>query len=194
MADLSNSALVEKVVKGCIKGDRKSQQLLYKSFYGKMLVVCMRYSRDHSEAQDLLHDGFIKVFSHLKTYEYKGSLEGWVRRIIVNNAIDYIRNKKDFLVEYDDETQYEYVPDEYLDEKESMDMQQLQAEEILALIQELSPAYQTVFNMYVMEDYSHQEIADILNISVGTSKSNLAKAKQRLKELFIKKFESAERL
>jgi RNA polymerase sigma-70 factor, ECF subfamily len=193
MVDLTNSAVVEKLVKGCIRGDRKCQQLLYKTFYGKMLVVCMRYSRDHSEAQDLLHDGFIKVFSNLVNYEYKGSLEGWVRRIVVNNAIDFIRNRKDFLIAYDDETKYDQVADDYLGEKETEEFRQLKAEETLALIQDLSPAYQAVFNMYVMEDYSHQEIANALNISVGTSKSNLAKAKQKLKELYIRKFVRAER-
>ena len=186
--DLTNKAEVEKLVKACIKGDRKSQHILYKTFYSKMLGICMRYASNYSEAQDLFHDGFIKVFSKLNSFENKGSLEGWIRRIIVNNAIDFIRNNKDFHIEYDNESKLYNLKE---DEKDDFDFDvekdtKFKAELILKLIQELAPAYKAVFNLYVIENNSHKEISEKLNISIGASKSNLSKAKLKLRELFNK--------
>jgi len=146
----------------------------------------MRYASNYSEAQDLFHDGFIKVFSKLQSFENKGSLEGWVRRIIVNNAIDFVRNGKDFIVEYDDESKIADLKDEEEFDFDSEKDTRLKAELILKLIQELAPAYRAVFNLYVVENYSHKEIAEKLNISIGASKSNLSKAKIKLRELYNK--------
>ncbi len=186
--DLSNRRSVGKLIKACVNGERKSQQILYQSFYGKMLGICTRYANDINEAKDILQDGFIKVFIKLNTFENKGSLEGWVRRIVINNAIDHVRKKKDFLVNFDDEeTIFENVKNGYYDEFEPEKYSDLKAEKIIKLVQKLSPAYRIVFNMFVIENYSHKEIAEKLNISVGSSKSNLAKAKLKLKEL-IKKY------
>ena len=148
-----------------------------------MLGVCMRYASDIHEAQDILHDGYMKIYSKLGNYEYKGSFEGWIRRIIVNNAIDFIRNKKDFITNIGEDTNIENI-DEDLDDVEGKKIVQMKAEVIIKLIQDLSPAYRTVFNLYVIEEYSHKEIAEQLNISIGTSKSNLAKAKIKLQKLF----------
>ncbi len=184
MVNFSNSKSVERIIKGCLRGERKYQKLLYQSFYGKMLAVCMRYSTDASEAQDILHDGFIKVYSKLDAYEYKGSFEGWIRRIIVNNAIDFVRNKKNFIVNIGDESNIDNLNKKTSDEEELKDITKMKAEVIIKMIQKLSPAYRTVFNMYVIEEYSHKEIAEQLNISIGTSKSNLAKAKIKLRKLF----------
>ncbi len=186
--DLSNRRSVGKLIKACVNGERKSQQILYQSFYGKMLGICTRYANDINEAKDILQDGFIKVFIKLNTFENKGSLEGWIRRIVINNAIDHVRKKKDFLVNFDDEeTIFENVKNGYYDEFEPEKYSDLKAEKIIKLVQKLSPAYRIVFNMFVIENYSHKEIAEKLNISVGSSKSNLAKAKLKLKEL-IKKY------
>lgn len=192
MIDFNDKQEVEKLIKGCIKGDRKKQKLLYQSLYGKMLGVCIRYSRDIEEAKDILHDGFIKVFTKLEKFEYKGSFEGWIRRIMVNNAIDYVRNRRDFLIEDDLSLKTNKIREEEDDEKEYQELVQLKASKIIELIQQLSPAYRTVFNMYVVENYSHKEIAEELNISIGTSKSNLAKAKMKLKELYNKLGENFE--
>ena len=192
MVNLDKKEDVEKLVTACIRNDRPSQQIFYKMFYGKMMAVCMRYTRNREEAQDILHDGFIKVFSKLKSFENKGSLEGWVRRLIVNNAIDYVRCRKDYFMPAGDEDFADSMPDEHEDILEVEKLKQIKAEKIISLIQHLSPAYRTVFNMFVIENMSHQEIADYLGISVGTSKSNLAKAKEKLKELFEKHYNEDE--
>ena len=183
MVDLTNKEIVKKLVDACVRGERRSQELFYKTFYGKMLSVCMRYSRNREEAQDVLHDGMIKVFIKLESFENKGSLEGWVRRIIVNNAIDFVRTKRDFYLGDDQDYLLEDLIDESMNERELEKVRELKLEKLISLIQKLSPAYQMVFNLYAIENMSHKEIAEKLNISIGTSKSNLAKAKMRLKEL-----------
>ena len=183
MVDLTNKEVVKKLVEACVRGERRSQELFYKTFYGKMLAVCMRYSRNREEAQDILHDGMIKVFVKLGSFENKGSLEGWVRRIIVNNAIDFVRTRKDFYLREEQDYLIDDMVDETPNEKELEKVREMKVEKLIGLIQKLSPAYQMVFNLYAIENMTHKEIADKLNINIGTSKSNLAKAKIRLKEL-----------
>lgn len=174
-----------KVVEACIHGDRMSQEVLYKAFYGKMMTVCMRYSKNRDEAHDILQDGFVKVFQKLKNFEKKGSLEGWIRRIITNTAIDHIRKRKDFLLSENELYEMDNLIDETDKEIELEELMQLRTEMIIEMIQKLSPAYRTVFNMYVLENMTHQEIADYLHINIGTSKSNFAKAKIKLKEMVL---------
>lgn len=154
-----------------------------------MMAVCMRYAKDRDEAQDMVQNGFIKIFNKLDVYNFEGSLEGWIRRIMVNTAIDQIRkNKRDpFSIEDDSRIQNleEEVP--FADDDEH-DIK-IKAETAIKAISSLSPAYRTVFNLYVIEGMSHKEIAEYLGISEGTSKSNLAKAKMKLKEELSLKFE-----
>ena len=183
MIDLTNKEVVKDLIDSCIKGNRKSQELLYKEFYGKMLTVCMRYSRNREEAQDVLHDGLIKVFMKLKSFENKGSFEGWVRRIIVNVAIDFVRTRKDFYIKEEQEFLIDEIVDDYDKSEEIEKLRKMRAETVIGLMQKLSPAYRTVFNLFAVENMQHKEIAETLNISIGTSKSNLAKAKVKLKEL-----------
>lgn len=187
--DLKDRKDIEKVINGCLKGKRKYQEILHKAFYSKMLLACMRYSQNTAEAEDLLHDGFLKLYAKLEKYNYQGSFEGWIRRIIVNNAIDFIRKRKEFTVGFDSEN--EHIINDKLDNTD-VDMEELESSEknaqlIINAIQQLSPAYKTVFNMYVMEDMSHKEIAEELGISVGSSKSNLSKAKLRIREILASK-------
>jgi len=182
--DFGNKEEVGKLIKKIIKGDRKSQRLLYETFYGKMLGVCYRYANDADEAQDFAQEGFIRVFEKLKGFKNTGSLEGWIRRIIVNNAIDRVRKKKNIVYDNEDETIFSNLEDEDYDLVEQKLADKMKAELLLELIQKLSPAYRTVFNLYVLENFSHKEIAEALGISIGTSKSNYAKAKMRLKQLF----------
>jgi len=183
--DLKDRKDIEEVINGCIKGQRKYQEILHKAFYSKMLVACMRYAQNTAEAEDLLHDGFIKLYTKLPKYNYEGSFEGWVRRIIVNNAIDFIRKKKEFSVDFRNE--HEHIINTKFDDSsnnlENIEITKIKAEKIIQAIQQLSPAYRAVFNMYVLEDMSHKEIAEELGISIGTSKSNLSKAKLRIREI-----------
>ncbi|GAB3021400.1 RNA polymerase sigma factor [Niabella terrae] len=155
------------------------QEELYRRFSPKMYAVCLRYASNTEEAQDILQDGFIKIFKKLESFRADGSFEGWIRRIFVNTAIEYFRRKKYLqpVTEKEENTiegKYVSVLDE-LGEKDIMD-----------LIGQLSPGYKTVFNMYVVEGYSHKEIGEMLGISEGTSKSQLSRAKAILQDLVRK--------
>ena len=174
---------------GCLKNDRRSQQRLYEMFYGKMLSVCMRYTNNMDQAQDLVQEGFIKVFDNLHKYKHDGSFEGWVRRIFVNNAIDSFRRKKqDHILPHDDFRLLNLADD--TDEHAFMDeeVKEIEPKHVMAAMQQLTPAYQMVFNLYVMENMSHQDIADKLGINIGTSKSNLSKARVNMRKILSKQF------
>jgi RNA polymerase sigma-70 factor (ECF subfamily) len=171
----------EKLIQGCINGDRRCQQQMYERFYGKMMVVCMRYAKDDDAALDAFQEAFIKVFNNLEAYQGNGSFEGWVRRIMVNTSIDHLRKNKRLNEMY--VVNEEITVDETQDEPTVDDVQTLSFQELMKYIQQLSPAYRSVFNMYVIDGFTHQEIADELGISVGTSKSNLNKAKRNLKKI-----------
>lgn len=169
------------IIKGCLRNDRASQKALYEHFYSKMLGVCLRYSKSSDEAKDILHEAFMKVFNSIKNFNGTGSFEGWVRRIMVNTAIDHIRkNKQNYLIVstvYANEKAAN-IPDDTDDDF----INSISEEEILKAVQELTPAYRTVFNLFVIEECTHKEIAELLDISEGTSKSNLSKAKFNLKK------------
>lgn len=148
----------------------------------------MRYARDRDTAEEMLQEGFIKVFDKLEGFDYKGSFEGWMRRIIANTAIDQLRkSKKDPLLTDNDED-FKLGAENPVVEKEEVEALEIRAEMAMNAIQELSPAYRAVFNLYVMEEYTHKEIAEILGISEGTSKSNLAKAKMNLQKILKERF------
>ena len=168
------------IIEGCVKGDSKCQQIVYQKFYGKMLGACMRYAKDREEARDILQDGFLKVFTNIRSYGGSGSFEGWVRRVIINTALDYIRKSKQ-LIQYADS---DYVDEnaEEITEEENNEYANISTDEIMEAVQKLPTAYRTVFNMFVVDGFSHADIAEQLSISVGTSKSNLSKAKLHLKK------------
>jgi RNA polymerase sigma-70 factor (ECF subfamily) len=171
------------VLDGCLAGERRSQQRVYELFYGKMMAVCLRYTKNHDQAKDILQDGFIKVFKNLEHFNRAGSLEGWVRRIMVNTAIDHFRRARhSYLLLGEDRSmeEFEDVPEE---EERGEEMPDLKPADVINAMQKLTPAYRTVFNLYVFEEMTHKEIAELLDINVGTSKSNLAKAKANLKRL-----------
>ncbi len=173
------SAITEdQIVEGCIDGGRKYQKLLYERYYGSMMVVCMRYTNDREEARDVLHEGFMKVYRNLKKFSRGTNLGAWIRRIMVNTAIDHYRKsaKRPNLVEINQAIHETDVQDIVSD---------MSAQEILGLVQRLSPAYRTVFNLYVVEGYSHKEVGELLGISEGTSKSNLAKARGKLQKMIL---------
>ena len=174
---------LEKTVNGCIRGDRKCQQLIFETFFGRLLAVCMRYTKDKDTAQDILQDAFIKAFEKISDYNFTGSFEGWLRRITVNTAIDFVRkNKNVVFIEDRANSDISDNNEDSLDKTDEIGFENINPELVLDAVQNLSPAYRTVFNLYVFENYSHKEIAEMLNINQGTSKSNLAKAKQNLKK------------
>jgi RNA polymerase sigma-70 factor (ECF subfamily) len=173
---LEHKYTIDDLVKNCKAGQRKSQELLYKQFAPKMLGVCMRYAVDRMEAEDMLQNGFIKVFEKIKDYRGEGSFEGWVRRIMVRCAIEYYRkhHKTMQLVAVEDAGAEASANAAVIDK--------LDAKDLMRLIQQLSPGYRMVFNLYAIEGYSHKEIAAMLNITEGASKSQLSRARSILKE------------
>ena len=164
---------LEQLIKNCIKQDAKAQSQLYKQYASKLFSVCLKYSNNYAEAEDNLHDAFITVFSKIDQYKNKGSFEGWLKRIAINTALQRYRenvgvfdivnegNIKDVSVDINDDVSLEFL---------------------LKIIQELPDRYRLIFNLYVLDGYSHVEISELINISVGTSKSNLARARLILKD------------
>jgi len=187
---LKSQEELKKLVKDCAENNRRAQAELFKMFYGKMLAVCLRYMNDNDTAQEVLQQSFIKIFEKIEIFDFKGSLEGWIRRIVTNTAIDAIRKAKrnPFLSDDDQFFKDEVVND--FEKEEEMNILGLRADAAMEAIKQLSPAYRTVFNLYVIEDYSHKEIAEKLGVSEGTSKSNLAKAKMNLRKILKSKHAS----
>jgi RNA polymerase sigma-70 factor (ECF subfamily) len=163
---------LKEIIQNCIQGKRVAQNQLYQHFASKMFTVCLRYANSREEAKDLLQEGFIKVFECLHQFKFEGPFEGWMRKVIVNIALQKIRSKSHL---------HAIVPIEAGSEAESINQQEilshLGAKELLALIQDLPNSYRLVFNLYVFEGMKHKEISKLLNISEGTSKSNLHDAR-----------------
>jgi len=170
---------INDLIAGCCRKERSSQEALYRNFFGYGLSICLRYAQNREEAVEIMNDGFLKIFQHIQSFDTSRSFKTWLAKIMVNTAIDFLRSKKK-LVFVDDISQ---VPEPGTDEKI---VDKLSYDELVKHVQALPPAYRAVFNLYVMEGYQHQEIATILRISEGTSKSNLFKAKKILKERIIK--------
>ncbi len=164
------------LIQGCINGDRNMQEELYRRFAPKMYAVCLRYAGNSAEAEDILQEGFIKIFRKLESFRGEGSFEGWIRRIFVNTSIEHFRRKN--YLQPVTEREENTIEGNYLSVLDS-----LAEQDILALIQELSPGYRTVFNLYVIEGYTHKEIGEMLGISEGTSKSQLSRGKTILQDM-----------
>jgi RNA polymerase sigma factor (sigma-70 family) len=178
----NNQAIVESdLIKGCLNGERKMQEALYYRYSPKMYAVCLRYSSNADDAQDLLQDGFIKVYKNIDKFRGEGSFEGWMRRIFVNTSIEHFRKKTKINTIADSN-------DVQMEDKEWTALDTIAEKDIINLIQELSPGYRQIFNMYVIEGYPHKDIAEILGISEGTSKSQLARAKAILQKMVQEKY------
>lgn len=174
---------VREMIEGCLQNDRHAQKLVYEKYSGKLFGVCLAYSYDRYEAEDTLHDGFIKIFSNIRQYKGDGSFEGWMRKIMVNTALEkYRRNHKMMNIADQIRSITEDSVDHILDE--------ISASEIREEVMKLTPQYRMVFLLFAVEGYSHKEIGNMLNISEGTSKSNLSRARtvlqERLKHLYDK--------
>ncbi|MFN4082388.1 MAG: RNA polymerase sigma factor [Bacteroidia bacterium] len=170
------------IIKGCIEGDRKCQKQLYQHFAGKMLAVCMRYAKDRAEAEDMLQEGFLKVFQSISKYKGEGSFEGWIRKIMVYNAINLYKHRIRTFKEDLDVIEYDApYSDDIIDK--------ISVKEILALIQNLPEGYRLVFNLYAIEGYTHKEIGEQLGIAIGTSKSQYSRAKQLMQKMLAKHYQ-----
>jgi len=165
-------------IEACKKQDRKSQKELYKACFSYAMSICLRYANNKEEAKEILNDSFLKVFDKIHHLSPPYQFKAWLRRILINTAIDYLRRNKPFLYSADSsEVRGIYV--------EPTAFEHLSAQELLQMVQELPPTYRTVFNLFAIEGYSHEEIAEMLQISVGTSKSNLHKARQALQKKLL---------
>lgn len=168
--------LTPELINGCIKKDRASQKELYKLFYGYAMRICLRYAKNRDEAVEMVNDGFMKVFTNLHRYDKDKSFNAWVSTIMINTSIDYYRKR------------IKQIQMEELNAKHELEdsgniLSHLNYDDLINLVQKLSYAYRTVFNLFAIDGYSHEEIAEMLSISVGTSKSNLFKARENLKQM-----------
>jgi RNA polymerase sigma-70 factor (ECF subfamily) len=170
---------LEKIIADCKAGKNKAQAALYRIYAPKLFGVSMRYSRDRTEAEDILHEAFVRIFEKIGQYNGSGHFEGWMRRIVVNFALENHR-KKSRLNIVDDITGYDSR------EKSAINQETLNEEHLLQLIQQLPPRYKMVFNLYAIDGYSHKEIAKMLDISEGASKSNLSRARKILQNKVYK--------
>ncbi len=180
----------ETIIKQCLQGDRQAQSALYQQYSRKMFGVCMRYSRTREDAEDVLHIAFVKVFSNLAQYHFKGSFEGWIRRIMVNASIDYYRNslKQQWVsMEEMNEGTLEKSLSDSNPQEESEAYSWIQPKEVMRLMQDLPNGYRIILNMYAVDGLNHREISEMLGVSIGTSKSQLSKARRYLKHLIEKK-------
>lgn len=169
----SNSLTEQDLIAGCLKGQRQAQKALFEMYAGKMIAVCRRYTRNHQEAEDVLQDGFVKIYSHLDSFDHAGSFEGWIRRIFINTALKLISRKS----YQNEQSGLDNTPDQSINPSV---FSRLGEKELLALIDTLPDGYRTVFNLYAIEGYSHKEISDMLHIRESTSRSQLLKARKLL--------------
>ena len=165
----------QEIIEGCKQGKTKHTAALYERYSAKMFAVCLRYLGDYHTAEDILQDGFIKILSNIDKYRGEGSFEGWIRRIFINMAIEsQRRNTNTYSIDEPEK------PDLHVYEETTID--RIAADDLLRFVQELSPGYRAVFNLYAIEGYTHKEIAEMLNITEGTSKSQLARARGLLQQ------------
>lgn len=164
------------LIKDCRKGKTEAQEALYKAFYGYAMAISLRYTKSREQAEEVVNDGFLKVFTHIDSHNPGKSFKSWLRRIMINTAIDHHRKHE----KHENPKDIEQVYDHHIP---SDSLEQLSEQELIQLIQLLPPAYRMSFNLYAIEGYKHHEIAEKLGITVGTSKSNLAKARKHLRRM-----------
>ncbi len=175
---------LEEIIQGCVEGKRVAQNKLYEHYHARMVGVCLRYAGSKDEAREIMNMGFLKVFQTIERFQNGGgNIDAWIYRIMINTSIDYYR--KELKHRYQDDVDNHY----HLKDESADAVSEMSAAELMKLVQQLSPAYRTVFNLFVIDGFSHKEIAEQLNISEGTSKSNLAKARGNLQEM-VRKSES----
>jgi RNA polymerase sigma factor (sigma-70 family) len=180
---LTNQNSLEQIVLGCVKTRRESQKELYKLYYGFAMSICVRYCNNEPEAEEIVNDGFLKIFNQVKKFKpacqnYEASLAGWMKRIFLNTAIDnYRKHNKAYGMSLIDDSHF------FIADIDKITIDKMSYKEIVALLQNLSPTYRAIFNLHVIDGLKHEEIAELLKISVGTSKSNLVRARQSIQKM-----------
>lgn len=169
---------LEKLIKGCSKSDRKAQETLFSLYYGYAMSIALRYSYSHEKAADITNEGFLKVFSSIQLFRGEAEFKSWLRKIIVNTALDHYRKEKKHEKQVLLENGFNELADESV-------LDQLQADDIMKMVQNLPEIYRFTFNLYEIEGYSHEEIASILGTTAGTSRANLSRAKQLLRQMIL---------
>ncbi|MBU2995925.1 sigma-70 family RNA polymerase sigma factor [Cellulophaga baltica] len=164
---------LEELIHNCKKGNRQAQEQMYREYSRVLFGICLKYSKNKTEAEDNLHDSFMTIFNKIHQYKFKGSFEGWIKRITVNTVLQKYRKETNLSVVSEEVEEIEEVDSSYSD---------VSLPSLLKYIQELPNKYRITFNMYVLDGYSHHEISELLGTSIGTSKSNLARARKILKE------------
>lgn len=178
---------LHEVIKGCKKGNRDSQKLLYQHFYSYAMSICRRYTLEQEMALEICNDGFMKIFRKISYCNDENTFKAWLRKIMINTAIDYFRKHKEVHKTYQID-HLQHLPQVNITTKEDV-LSKIANDEIVKLIQCLSPMYRTVFNLYVIDGYSHEEISNKLSISIGASKSNLSRARDNLRKMLQKIFD-----
>jgi RNA polymerase sigma-70 factor (ECF subfamily) len=188
---MDNKKNIEDIIQGCIKNDRKSQKALFDTYAGRLMAISYRYMGNEDDANEVLQEGFIKIFNKLSTYNFTVDIWFWMKRVIVNLAIDKLRKRKRDrkVVSRGDDNVFKTQNHDEMYDFEAYDNQQISAQVVMDAISKLSPMYKLVFNLYAIEDYTHAEVAEELGISEGTSKSNYFKAKAKLRKLLKDKME-----
>jgi len=170
----------EEIIKNCISGEARAQKLLFDKYSRRMMGICLRYAANREEAEDMLQEGWIKVFRNIQSFRFEGSAEGWIKRIMVNTCLDYLRKTKRMFNQVEIEVAEGMSHVEL--GKNSPDI--LTEKDLLKMIHQLSPGYRTVFNLFAIEGYSHKEIGEMLAISESTSKSQYSRARVQLQKMF----------
>lgn len=174
--NIINEDSLDEIIEGCKAENEDAQRMLYKQFFGYAKSIALRYTAADVEAEEIMNDGFLKIFKNIHHYDFAQPFKAWFRRILINTAIDYYRKKQKYaIISHPEQLPEVAFNDNVID--------QMSAAEIMTLVRKLTPAYRTVFMMYVVDGYNHREIAELLNINEGTSKSNLAKARAKLQEM-----------
>lgn len=177
MAEVLTFGLTQQeLIHGCIAGRRDCQEVLYRYYSPKMFGICLRYANNYHSGEDILQEGFIKVYNNLDKFRGEGSFEGWIKRIFINTAIEHYRKS----INHTGHSELDKASFRQVNE---IAVENLATQDLLKLVQKLSPGYRTIFNMYVIEGFTHREIAEMLNISEGTSKSQLARARAILQKM-----------
>ncbi len=187
MKDPAKKKLEHEILRGCLKGDRKYHKMLFDHFSPKMFSICLRYGKGYHAAEDILQEGFIKIYKNIHKFRGDGSFEGWMKRIFVNTAIEHYRKSVPLypILEVDN-SKFDMIIDDTID--------RISAQELMLLVNDLADGYRTIFNLYVIEGYPHKEIAKRLGISEGTSKSQLARARYMLQKMIANIKEQEDRL